>query len=156
MKIVNSIKENSDALIAILIISGGVSFGLMRINPFLNTFALLNALLMGAWLVYSARDYKISKTNSEINEKILEYEAALLETDEVIREYEMIFENQTVELPCVCGGNTFKGLFSANTENYCECEKCKNRYKVTVNFDSVLISEPLENQSIFDAIQKGV
>ena len=68
-------------------------------------------------------------------------EAIILEQTTVIKEYEEIFDNQLVELPCVCGGNTFKGLFSQKTDNIVECEKCKNEYRVTLNYDSILIAE---------------
>jgi hypothetical protein len=66
----------------------------------------------------------------------------LEEQEQVIVDYEKIFDSLLVELPCVCGGNTFQGLFSPNTDNVVQCEKCKQNYKVDISYNTVLISEP--------------
>lgn len=73
-----------------------------------------------------------------------EYNEVLDEMTAVLKEYEDIFDSQLVELPCICGGNTFKGLFSPNLENMVECEQCHNRYKVTVTYDSILQTDPID------------
>ena len=71
---------------------------------------------------------------------------------EVIQEYEKIFDSQLVELPCICGGNTFQGLFSPKTENIVECEKCECKYRVNISYDTVLISEPMNVDETFDKL----
>lgn len=83
---------------------------------------------------------------------IAEQTQKLDEQDNVISEYEKIFDSQLVELPCVCGGNTFQGLFSPNTDNVVQCEKCKQHYKVDINYNTVLISEPLNIEQTFDEL----
>ena len=83
---------------------------------------------------------------------ISEQSLKLEEQESVISEYEKIFDSQLVELPCVCGGNTFQGLFSPNTDNVVQCEKCKQHYKVDINYNTVLISEPLNIEQTFDEL----
>lgn len=83
---------------------------------------------------------------------IAEQSQKLEEQEGVIAEYEKIFDSQLVELPCVCGGNTFQGLFSPNTDNIVQCEKCKQHYKVDINYNTVLISEPLNIEQTFDEL----
>ncbi len=91
---------------------------------------------------------EIDDATQMLIDSVTELEAANAEQLDVINEYEGIFDAQLVELPCVCGGNTFKGLFTPNTDNEVQCEKCKCNYKVNINYDTVLISEPLDQKSI--------
>lgn len=74
------------------------------------------------------------------------------EQRKVILDYEAIFDSLLVELPCVCGGNTFQGLFSPNTDNVVQCEKCKQNYKVDINYNTVLVSEPLNVEQTFNQL----
>jgi hypothetical protein len=79
-------------------------------------------------------------------------EAIMEEQESVILEYERIFDTQLVELPCICGGNTFQGLISPTLENIVECESCKNKYRVEVSYNSVLVSEPLDLNKTFEEL----
>lgn len=91
---------------------------------------------------------------TQMREDIAIYEKTLDEQFAVIKEYEDIFDSQLVELPCVCGGNTFKGLFSPNLENIVECEKCHNNYKVSITYDTILISEPMDQKNIVSKLEE--
>lgn len=91
---------------------------------------------------------EVDEATQILIDSVTELEALKEEQLEVIKEYEQIFDAQLVELPCICGGNTFKGLFSPNTDNEVQCEKCKNNYRVNINYDTVLISEPLDQKTI--------
>lgn len=84
----------------------------------------------------------------ELHATIQRYEEEIKENYTVIHDYEQIFDAQLVELPCVCGGNTFKGLFSPKLENIVECEKCHSSYRVTISYDSILLSEPMDQKNI--------
>lgn len=143
--------------IAALLISLGVSYGISVSYPFLNAFAFSLVLLLGlAWfLKEKEQENGVDMDQIKDNElKLKEFESIIQEQNNVIDEYEFIFDQQLVELPCICGDNIFKGLFTPNMENICECDKCKNKYKVLVSYDSVLISEPLENSIVFDKIKE--
>lgn len=96
--------------------------------------------------------YKTTNNNDAASIQIKQLETALEEQDRVLKEYEQIFDSQLVELPCVCGGNTFQGLFSPKTENIVECEKCKNKYNVTIDYNSILITEPLNLNTQYDKL----
>lgn len=91
----------------------------------------------------------------DLGQLLEEQDLKIEEQDKVIEEYNKIFDSQLVELPCVCGGNTFSGLFSPKEENKVECEKCKNKYRVTIDYNSVLISEPMDLNQNFDQIVGG-
>lgn len=75
------------------------------------------------------------------------------EVESVLKDYEGIYDQQLWEIPCNCGENTFVGLFSPYAENIVGCEKCKNKYRITLNYESVLLSEPLDNDSIFNSLK---
>lgn len=96
-------------------------------------------------------------TNPETEKLIADYDETLRAQEEfiakqadVVKEYEDIFDSMLVKLPCICGGNTFEGLFSPNTVNEVTCENCKNKYNVTIQYDTVLISEPLNLEQPFE------
>ncbi len=139
------------------IIAGGFCIGLSSIIPWWNTLAIIIAVQTIIWNY----DRLFQKENPQIDTLEKEHEnfrdfvegefekyAKIIEDNDetikeqeiVIKEYENIFDEQLVELPCVCGSNTFKGLFPQNGANEVECEGCKNKYRVTVNYDSVLIA----------------
>jgi hypothetical protein len=90
---------------------------------------------------------EVDEETQQLLDAIGELEQVKEEQYTVIKEYEELFDLQLVELPCICGGNTFKGLFSPNTPNEVQCEKCKNNYRVEINYDTVLISEPLDQST---------
>jgi hypothetical protein len=130
----------------ILAFSASSPFGI----EFKTIFPMLLAAPLGVltYLMYKDPDPQDNEEIIALTETITDFEKIVEEQIIVIKEYEDIFDTQLVELPCVCGGNTFKGLFSPNTENLVECEKCKNRYQVTINYDTVLLSEPLDQKSL--------
>ena len=86
----------------------------------------------------------------EYDKVIAEHEEILNQQNEVIQEYEGIFDSMLVKLPCICGGNTFEGLFPPDSDNEVVCENCKNKYRVTIQYDMVLISEPMNLEQPFD------
>jgi hypothetical protein len=133
-------------LIVLLVISG-----YFLIAPwFLVLFPILLSIPAGifTFLILKEQNPEEDEEKEKLMTTIFELEGSNEEQMKVIKEYEEIFDTQLVELPCVCGGNTFKGLFSPNTENEVQCEKCKNNYRVTINYDTVLISEPMDQKSI--------
>lgn len=160
--------KNIRPYIFLLLISVGFSFGLSVVFPFWNTFSIVSSVGLGLWYLWR---YEVVQRATDIiepyEEKLKEYDFQLTEITninygleelvseqkEVISEYETIFDAQLVELPCVCGDNIFKGLFSPSSENICSCEKCKNTYRVTIQYDTVLISEPLNNEEIFTQLK---
>jgi hypothetical protein len=132
--------------VLIALFSGSGAFGLR----FIELFPVLIAIPLGILTFLITKDPNIEKDEEtqRLLEVIDEYETMTVEHLKVIKEYEEIFDTQLVELPCICGGNTFKGLFTPNTENDVQCEKCKNNYRVTINYDTVLIAEPMDQRGV--------
>ena len=129
----------------------GISYGLSGFIAFPKIFFLLLSL----YLIYSfiigkndKADSTIQEKEEEIEKKYDEYiftcEKTIDDQYNTIKNYEEIFDLQVTSIPCNCGNNTFEGIFIPNDENICECEKCKGVYRVSVNFDVVLISTPMD------------
>jgi len=135
--------------ILILMFSFSGLFGLTFFQLF-PVLASLPALLVSyLWVTYddladSEEVIDLKKVISDFEEILEEQVKIQAEQVEVIKEYEEIFDLQLVELPCVCGGNTFKGLFSPKLENIVVCEKCNGEYRVQVNYESTLLSAPMD------------
>ena len=128
-----------------LVIAASISFGLSDLVNFWKSFAILLAIGSGVYYyMFINQPEEPVQDTSEFDKIVAELGGMVEEQGEVIKEYEQIFDSQLVELPCVCGGNTFQGLFSPKFENIVECEKCESKYRVNVSYDSVLISEPLD------------
>jgi hypothetical protein len=153
------IRPNWKKRIVILAIWGLLLGFFSMFNPFgMNFLSIFIPLLMipTGLLTY----FIINEGEPDIEAEIkLDYETRILELDDnlsesvnVIREYEKIFDSQTVDIPCNCNKNTFKGLFSPNTENIVECEKCKSKYLITVEFNTTLLSEPLDEKVVMDQL----
>lgn len=153
------LKENIELLGIILIGCNALAYGVSDLIPFLKGLSILLPIGFGVIYFLSKRDTKYSESSetiSKLEQTTAEQEEILREQSSIIEEYETIFDSQLVELPCVCGNNIFKGLFSPNVENVVTCDKCKNTYRVEINYDSVLISEPLDLNQTFDKLVGNV
>jgi hypothetical protein len=144
----NFFVKNWAKMSAILIISFTISYGVSDYIDLLKAFCVITPVLSILLHLFNKTPEEISKAE----ELVSDLDKIIGEQTQVIEEYEQIFDSQLVELPCVCGGNTFQGLFSPKTENIVECEKCKNKYRVTISYDSVMISEPLNIDQTFDQL----
>jgi hypothetical protein len=151
-------KETKPILI-ILAISGALSFAGSDFYDPLKIFALSLTALMVYYYGYFQKTKgsdEITKMLEESDGVIKQQEDIIAEQNEVIKEYEEIFDGQVTKLDCLCGGNTFEGLFQPNVENIVECEKCGESYKVMVSFDSILISKPLEDNDVLPKIEAKI
>jgi uncharacterized membrane protein len=140
------LKKSWAYIVLCVVFSFAVAYGLSDFIDFYKGVCLLLPMVsIGLYIV----EEKYNNTN-ESEQLVQSLDQIIGEQSQVIDEYEKIFETQLVHLPCVCGGNTFEGLFSPNVENIVECEKCKNKYRVGINYDTVLISEPIDLNKSFD------
>ena len=147
--------EYGDVIRVAIIAANGLAYGLSDFLAYTKTLSISIPILLIVCYYFFKKTNKVTEyesTISTLDQIIGDSSQVIDEQQRVIDEYENIFDSQLVHLPCVCGGNTFEGLFSPNTENVVECEKCKNKYKVTVNYDSVLISEPLDLNKPIDTL----
>lgn len=146
----------SEYWITLVLTLGGIaafSYGMSGFIDFLKGVCILIPII-------SAIFYFFVYKHENKDDNLLKDEMGniIMTQDEVILEYETIFDSQMVELPCICGGNTFEGLFSPKIENIVECENCKNKYRITIDYNTTLISEPLDinlNQK-FDDLVKSI
>ncbi len=146
----------SEYWVTLVTILGGIvalSYGLSGFVEFLKCLCILipSVAAIFYFLVYKHENKDDAIVKEELGQ-------ILMTQEEVIAEYENIFDSQMVELPCICGGNTFEGLFSPKLENIVECENCKNKFRITIDYNTTLISEPLDinlNQK-FDNLVKEI
>ena len=143
MEFLKSKEFKTSVLFCLIAVS--LSFGLSDLVDFWKSLAVFLAIETTIYyFVFFNEEVPVIQDNTEFDKIVAELGGMVEEQGEVIMEYEAIFDSQLVELPCVCGGNTFQGLFSPKVENIVECEKCESKYRVNVSYDSVLISEPLD------------
>ena len=131
-----------------VVFSFTVAYGLSDFINFYKAVCLLLPMVSIGLFIFETKYNK----NNEAEQLIQSLDQIIGEQTQVLDDYERIFDSQLVHLPCVCGGNTFEGLFSPNSENIVECEKCKNKYRVSVDYNSVLISEPMDFNKSFDEL----
>lgn len=132
---------------ATLSLSFGVS-GLIAGLSFVKALTIISPIVV----IFLGYLYIKDETSNDAQKTIQDLTETVTEQTRVIDEYEKIFDAQLVELPCVCGGNTFEGLFSPKLENIVTCQKCNNNYRVDVSYNSVLLSEPLNVEQTFDEL----
>lgn len=67
---------------------------------------------------------------------------------------EEIINLQTIPVSCPCGKNTFNSPVFYNTENAFLCEKCGSQFKVELNSETVLLTEPLNIANVFNQLKE--
>jgi hypothetical protein len=144
----------------LLVLCPLLAYGLGFLVPFWNSYALLASTITPGilWFKYRADSEETAETflKKELSTAEDQLNAAWKQTEEletVLQDYEGIYDAQQWEIPCNCGQNTFIGLFSPYAENLCACDKCKNTYRITLNYESVLLTEPLDNDTIFASLK---
>jgi hypothetical protein len=65
-----------------------------------------------------------------------------------------IIELQTIPVSCPCGKNTFTSPVFFNVDNSFLCDKCGSRFKVELNYDTVLLTEPMNIENIFNQLRE--
>jgi len=126
-----------------------LALSLIKFVPFIDTMIVSMAILYALSDDSSDSSNNISAEYTKSMEDIIKISD---EQDEVIREYEALLDEQVVSLPCACGEILYEGILSPNRDNFCICKSCKERYKVVASYDSLLISEPLDNSQVFDKL----
>jgi hypothetical protein len=155
----NMNKQETKPILIILAISGALSYAGSDFYDPIKIFALSLTALMVYYYGFFQKpkgNDEIAKMLEESDEVIKQQEDIIAEQNEVIQEYEEIFDGQVTRLDCPCGQNKFEGLFEANVENIVDCEKCGERCKVLVSFDTILMSKPLNNDEVMPQIEAKI
>ena len=120
----------------------GISLGLVHFFPIWQTLPIL----LGIWGVTSLLidHFRDDAPEKQLLEIISTLEEEIAVQNSVIDDYNTTFDALSIQLPCICGGTTFEGLFSPNTQTEVECEKCHNKYRVEITYNTVLISESMD------------
>jgi len=137
-----------------------ISYGLSPFISFNYVFCVIAAISVILFsYFFEIKPYITSAKDTEASDKKSDLEDVanmLSEMDEVIKEYEIMLSEQVVQLPCNCGKPMFEGILIPNAENICVCPSCKEKYKVMVSYDSILMSDETDISIIYDNINKAV
>lgn len=152
MLMMNNIKfylfSSTIGLVFSLAFSHGLSF--LSI-PFQSSFFILISfifLLVGVHFV--AANGKVTQNDDKNGQDNQDLIGLISEKDEVIQEYEKLLDEQFVSIPCNCGNELFQGILLPNSENLTECKHCKEKYKIFISYDSILVAQPADNNTIFE------
>jgi uncharacterized Zn-finger protein len=117
-----------------LLVSFGIGFVLADLIGFWQgVVGSIIAQFLGFYLL-SLKSKNITSTEPDLSEEIINL--------------------QTIPISCPCGKNTFTAPVFYNTENEFLCEKCGSRFKVELNYDTVLLTEPLNIANVFNQLKE--
>ena len=60
---------------------------------------------------------------------------------------------QTVPITCPCGRDVFESPIFLNFENVFKCNKCGSRFKVDLTYNSVLLTDAVNFENVFDQLK---
>lgn len=152
MLMMNNNKFYTFSSIIGLVFSVAFSYGLSFLSiPFQSSFFILFSLiflLIGVhFIVNSSKTVQKNNNLGQDNQDLIDL---ISEKDEVIQEYEKLLDEQFVSIPCNCGNELFQGILLPNSENLTECKSCKEKYKIFISYDSILVAQPADNNTIFE------
>lgn len=143
---------------SVAVFVGLLSYGLSPIIPFINGICVFGAIALSILSYYFIIKPYVASQKDTLNtakqNDMDEIASMMSEMDEVIKEYEMMLSEQVVQLPCNCGKPLFEGILIPNAENICVCPSCKDKFKVMVSYDSILITDTVDASDIYDNIVK--
>lgn len=147
-------KENGKIIAAGIVIAVGISYGLSDYFDFFKVLSFVSVILGGGWLWLHDKGAFDNVEIKRLEGMLVESDAVISEHEEVLEDYENIFDGQVSEVPCVCGKNVFRGLFVPNVDNIIKCEECDSHYNVQVTLNPILISEPMDNEAAIEDLGK--
>jgi hypothetical protein len=150
------IKKILPLIIGGIVISFGIAYGFTTDqSQFFRYFVLSMIGLSGAYFWFNQKQTKDEKFL--ILENLLqEADDKMVEMENAIFEYQEILNEITTSFPCNCGENNFEGIFVPNEEHYVECDNCKSKYKISMNINSVQISEAIQDLNIDKLIKEKI
>lgn len=127
-------------------ISTAAGFALRSFLGFTEIFLLATII---QFLIFYYIDLFFNKKTSA--------ETLLANVDELTANLDALVSRQEVQIDCPCGNNTIPVVLFMDEELLINCNKCKNRLKITPEVSIVLVTEPinLENiEPIFDKLKR--
>lgn len=120
------------------LLSVGLAFSLKQFLGFWETFTLvfiLQFIISFLWknLSIKAADKVISELTQDINE---------------------LLQKQQTTVECPCGKNTVPVVMFPTEELIITCDKCTNTFRVTTEYKTSLITEPLNMESIYNKLKE--
>lgn len=65
-----------------------------------------------------------------------------------------IIAQQTCPISCPCGKNVITAPIFINQDNAFECEVCKSKFRVEVSYESILLTEQVNLNNIFNILKE--
>lgn len=131
-----------------IIISSGLAYGFAKNESELFRYFVLSSIVLSGGYLWLTRQQRVDERVLTLDKMLQEADANMVEMEDVIQHYGEMLNSVEVSFPCDCGQNVFEGIFVPNEAHYVECDKCKCKFRITMDLNSVLISEPLEDLNI--------
>jgi hypothetical protein len=64
-----------------------------------------------------------------------------------------ILNLQTVPVTCPCGKNVFETPIFFNFDNTFRCDKCGSKFKVELDYNSILLTDPQNYENVFNNLK---
>ena len=148
----NTIKEflqkYKSVLLLGVLISSGVAFGFSGDSLQFFRYFTLSIIGFGGFYWWMTQKKRTDERVEALEDLLYNTDSEIKEREEVINHYEQLLDTAIVKIPCVCGKNTFEGIFEPGIETIVECDQCSAKYRVTLKTDTILITEPIEDLNI--------
>jgi hypothetical protein len=121
-----------------LVISLGLAYSLRQLFGFWECFTL--ASIFQYILFFMLKSKKIQETSTTIQEL----------TDNI----DSLIEKQLVSVQCPCGKNNLPVVIFLDESPIVECDKCNNSFRVSVEIQTQLITEPVNMENIYNKLKE--
>lgn len=148
MELKEEIEKYWKIIVGGVVISSGIAFGFAKEEYDFPRYFVLSAIALSGAYWWITRQQRVDERVVTLEKMLQEADGNMVEMENVIGHYEEMLSSVEVSFPCDCGQNSFEGIFIPNESHYVECDKCKCKYRITLDLNSVLISEPIEDLDI--------
>jgi hypothetical protein len=126
------------SLLITLTVSGGFAFALKQFFGFWECFVLFTVVQF--LFFFFIKNNQIHETTDFIQEL----------TDNL----DALLERQQVTVACPCGKNNIPTVLFLDEEVVLECDKCSNKFKVVVDVQTQLVTEPVNMEVVYNNLKQ--
>jgi hypothetical protein len=126
------------SLLITLAVSGGFAFALKQFFGFWECFVLFTVVQF--LFFFFTKNNQIQETTDIIQDLADNLDA--------------LIEKQQVNVACPCGKNTIPTVLFLDEEVILECDKCGNKFKVVVDIQTQLVTEPVNMEVVYNNLKQ--
>lgn len=126
------------SLLITLAVSGGFAFSLKQFFGFWECFVL--ATVVQFLFFFFTKNNQIQGASELIQE--------------LTENLDTLIDRQQVNIPCPCGKNAIPTVLFLDEEVILECDKCSNKFKVSVDIQTQLVTEPVNMEVVYNNLKQ--